>query len=138
LVCVPTAWLSKGEYCATNQQSGTYVRHHDEYDGGAGRSGGPGVGEDLPTAAASKAAAISGNPAKTGTFNFTVKATGGGLTATLVYQITVTVQGPPDQLVCAPPDNGGFLESGVCVLPDAVIGLPYQGHLVTSRQPAAR
>jgi hypothetical protein len=78
--------------------------------------------------------AIAGNPAQTGTFNFTVKATDGSLTSTLVYQITITVQGPPDQLVCDPADNGGFLESGVCVLPDAVIGLPYQGQLLTSHQ----
>jgi large repetitive protein len=77
---------------------------------------------------------ISGNPAKAGTFNFTIKATDGGLTSTLAYEITVTVQGPPDALVCDPADNGGFLESGVCYLPDAVIGLPYQGHLVTSHK----
>jgi hypothetical protein len=44
------------------------------------------------------------------------------------------VQGPPDQLLCDPADNGGFLISGSCVLPDAVIGLPYQGHLVTSHK----
>jgi hypothetical protein len=44
------------------------------------------------------------------------------------------VQGPPDQLVCTTAVNGGFLENGVCVLPDAVAGLPYQGHLVTSHQ----
>jgi large repetitive protein len=77
---------------------------------------------------------ITGNPTQTGTFNFTIKATDGGLTSTMAYQITVTVQGPPDQLVCDPADNGGFLESGVCVLPDAVIGQPYQGHLVTSHK----
>ena len=77
---------------------------------------------------------ISGNPTQTGTFNFTVKATDGGLTSTLPYQITITVQGPPDQLLCDPADNGGFLESGTCVLPDAVLGQPYQGHLVTSHK----
>ena len=77
---------------------------------------------------------ITGNPAKTGTFNFTIKAAGGGLTATLAYQITITVQGPPDQLVCNPSVNGGFLENGVCVLPDAIQGRAYQGHLVTSHQ----
>jgi large repetitive protein len=75
---------------------------------------------------------ITGNPTQTGTFNFTIKATDGGLTSTLAYQITITVQGPPDQLVCTPAANGGFLESGVCVLPDAVIGQSYQGHMVTS------
>jgi hypothetical protein len=78
---------------------------------------------------------ITGNPTKTGTFNFTIKAAVGSNTSTLTYQITVTVQGPPDQLVCSPSVNGGFLENGVCVLPDAVIGVPYQeGHLVTSHQ----
>ena len=79
-------------------------------------------------------AAITGNPTKAGTFSFTIKATDGGLTSTLAYEITITVQGPPDQLLCDPADNGGFLISGVCVLPDAVIGLPYQGHLVTSHK----
>jgi large repetitive protein len=74
---------------------------------------------------------ISGNPTRAGTSNFTVKATDGGFTATLAYQITVTVQGPPDQLLCSTA-NGSFLISGVCVLPDSVVGQPYQGHLSTS------
>jgi hypothetical protein len=78
--------------------------------------------------------AITGNPTQAGTFNFTIKATGGGLTATLAYQITITVQGPPDQLVCDPAVNGGFLENGICLLPDAVTGQLYQGHLITSHQ----
>jgi hypothetical protein len=74
---------------------------------------------------------ITGNPTQAGTFNFTVKATDGGLTSTLAYQITITVQGPPDQLLCNAA-TGSFLINGVCVLPDAVIGQPYQGHLPTS------
>jgi len=74
---------------------------------------------------------ITGNPTKAGTFSFTVKATDGGLTATLAYQITVTVQGPPDQLLFTAA-NGSYLVSGVCTLPDAILGVPYQGHLVTS------
>ena len=78
---------------------------------------------------------ITGNPAKTGTYNFTIKAAIGSNTSTITYQITVTVQGPPDQLVCSPSVNGGFLENGACVLPDAEIGVPYQeGHLATSHQ----
>jgi large repetitive protein len=77
---------------------------------------------------------ITGNPTQAGTFNFTIKATDGGLTSTLAYEITVTVQGPPDQLLCDPASNGGFLISGICELPDAVTGLPYQGHLLTSHQ----
>jgi hypothetical protein len=36
--------------------------------------------------------AITGNPAKAGVFNVTIKATDGGLTATLAYEITITVQ----------------------------------------------
>jgi hypothetical protein len=44
------------------------------------------------------------------------------------------VQGPPDQLVCEPGDNGGFLESGTCILPDPIVGQSYQGHLLTSHQ----
>ena len=74
---------------------------------------------------------ITGNPTQAGTFNFTVKATDGSLTSTLAYQITVTVQGPPDQLLCNAA-NGGFLINGVCVLPDSVVGQHYQGHLPTS------
>jgi hypothetical protein len=85
-------------------------------------------------ASSATSAAISGNPAQAGTFNFTVKATDGGKTSTLAYQITITVQGPPDQLVCTPAANGGFLIGGVCVLPDANTGLPYQGHLLTAHQ----
>ena len=85
-------------------------------------------------ASSGSAAVISGNPTRAGTFNFTIKATDANLTSTLAYQITVTVAGPPDQLVCTPAANGGFLENGVCVLPDAVIGVSYQGHLVTSHQ----
>ena len=93
-------------------------------------------GLTMPTSAPSTSGgvAITGNPTQTGTFNFTIKATGGGLTAILAYQITITVQGPPDKLVCSPAANGGFPENGVCVLPDAVSGQPYAGHLLTSHQ----
>ena len=76
---------------------------------------------------------ITGNPTKAGTFNFTVKATDGSLTSTLAYQITVTVQGLPDQLLCTAA-NGSYLISGTCVLPDATLGAAYQGHLPTSHQ----
>ena len=74
---------------------------------------------------------ITGNPVTAGTFNFTVKASDGGLTSTLVYQITITVQGPPDQLLCAAA-TGSYMLQGVCQLPDATLGLPYQGHLTKS------
>jgi large repetitive protein len=86
------------------------------------------------SAQSATAAAITGTPAQAGTYNFTIKATDANLTATQAYQIVVTVQGAPDQLVCAPGSNGGFLESGTCVLPDAITGQPYAGHLLTSHQ----
>ena len=91
----------------------------------------PGLSLAPPSASGT---AVTGNPAQAGTFSFTIKATDGGLTSTQAYRITITVQGPPDQLLCDPADNGGFLISGACVLPDAVTGLPYQGHLVTSHK----
>ena len=75
---------------------------------------------------------ITGNPAEAGVFKFTIKASINN--ATQAYEITITTQGPPDQLLCALGDNGGVLESGVCVLPDATAGLPYTGHLPTSHQ----
>jgi large repetitive protein len=86
------------------------------------------------SAQSATSAVITGNPTQTGTSNFTIKAAVGSHTSTLTYQITITVQGPPDGLVCDPAVNGGFLENGVCVLPDAVIGQSYQGHLVTSHK----
>ena len=86
------------------------------------------------SASSAASTVITGNPTHTGTFNFTVKATAGSLTSTMTYQITVTAQGPPDQLACSPSVNGGFLENGVCVLPDAVLGQPYAGHLDTAHQ----
>lgn len=73
---------------------------------------------------------ITGNPTQAGTFNFTIKATDGSLTSTLAYQITITVQGPPDQLLCD--SAGDFLVGGVCVLPDAITGQSYAGQLTTS------
>jgi len=91
-------------------------------------------GLTLPAQPGSGSAVISGNPTQAGVYDFTIAASTapGGATVTLAYEITITVQGAPDQLVCTPAANGGFLESGVCVLPDAIAGVPYQGHLLTS------
>jgi large repetitive protein len=88
----------------------------------------------LPPGLIMSGATITGNPTKAGVFDFTIKATKGGQTATLAYEITITVQGPPDQLLCSPAVNGGFLEGSTCVLPDANVGVPYRGHLPTSHQ----
>jgi large repetitive protein len=93
-------------------------------------------GLTLPAQPGSGSDVITGNPTKAGVYNFTIKAATGpsGKTVTLAYEITITVQGAPDQLLCQLGDNGGILESGVCVLPDAIVGQPYAGHLLTSHQ----
>ena len=62
-------------------------------------------------------AVITGNPTRAGTFNFTIKAAAGGLTSTLTYQITVTVQGPPDQLVCTPLSTAASWKTGSACCP---------------------
>jgi hypothetical protein len=87
----------------------------------------PGLTMSAPSGLAT---VIKGNPTQAGSFNFTVKATDGNLTSILTFQITVTVSGAPDQLLCT--SSGDFLESGVCVLPDAIAGQSYPGQLATS------
>src|SRR5260370_3899988 len=73
-------------------------------------------------------AVITGNPTQTGTFNFSIKVTSPQrLPSTRAYQITITVQGPTDHLVCDPPVNGGFLINGGSVVPDAAIGHTHHG-----------
>jgi hypothetical protein len=37
-----------------------------------------------------------------------------------------------DRLVCSPDTNGGKLVNGVCVLPGATVGQPYEGFILTS------
>ena len=74
---------------------------------------------------------VTGTPTQAGTFVFTVQATSPqGATATLAYSITITAQ-PPDRLVCDA-GNGGTLVNGVCVLPGASVGQPYEGFIITS------
>ncbi len=97
-------------------------------------SGGFPAGLTLPATSTSGSVVITGNPAKAGVYDFTIKASAGSETATLAYEITITAAGPPDQLLCALGGNGGVLESGICVLPDAVADLPYAGYLLTSHQ----
>jgi large repetitive protein len=74
---------------------------------------------------------VTGTPTQAGTFVFTVQATSPqGATAALAYSITITAQ-PPDRLVCDA-SNGGTLVNGVCVLPGASVGQPYEGFIITS------
>ncbi len=39
----------------------------------------------------------------------------------------------PDRLVCSPSQNGGRLVGGVCTLPEASQGQPYEGFILTSQ-----
>jgi hypothetical protein len=89
-------------------------------------------GLTMPTAQPGTTTVITGNPTQTGTFNFTIKGRGSPVVtpATRAYRITITTQGPPDKLLCDAP--GDFLITGTCVLPDAIIGQPYQASLPTS------
>ena len=41
-------------------------------------------------------------------------------------------QSRPITLLCSPGSNGGTLVNGVCVLPAAAVGQPYEGFLLTS------
>jgi large repetitive protein len=93
-------------------------------------------GLTLPAQPGSGSDVITGNPTKAGVYDFTIEAATGpsGRSVELAYEITITVQGPPDQLLCQLGDNGGVLENGVCLLPDAITGLSYAGHLVTSHR----
>src|SRR5262249_62130182 len=50
---------------------------------------------------------------------------------TRAYRITATAP-PPDSVVRSPATNGGTLIGGVCVLPGANIGQPYEGFILTS------
>jgi large repetitive protein len=43
-----------------------------------------------------------------------------------------TTKAAKDKLVCSPGSNGGTLVNGVCVLPDASVGQPYEGFIITS------
>jgi hypothetical protein len=89
-------------------------------------------GLTMPTARPGTTTNIVGNPTQTGTFDFTIQGRGSPVVtpATRPYQITITTQGPPDNLLCNA--AGDFLISGTCVLPDAIIGQPYQALLPTS------
>ena len=41
-------------------------------------------------------------------------------------------QAAPFTLLCSPSTNGGTLVHGICVLPGATVGQPYEGFLLTS------
>jgi hypothetical protein len=43
-----------------------------------------------------------------------------------------------DKLVCSPDTNGGHLVNGVCILPGATVGEPYEGFILTSASSGGR
>ncbi len=76
---------------------------------------------------------IEGVATTPGTFGFTVKAADPDerLSVLQTYSIAITTP-PPDVLLCSPDTNGGTLVNGVCVLPGAAVGQPYEGFIITS------
>ena len=56
----------------------------------------------------------------------------GSLLVGLAAATPALAQSPPITLLCSPSTNGGTLVNGVCVLPGATVGQPYEGFLLTS------
>ena len=59
----------------------------------------------------------------------------GSLAGALLAGIGATpaqAQSRPITLLCSPASNGGTLVNGVCVLPAAAVGQPYEAFLLTS------
>ena len=56
----------------------------------------------------------------------------GGLLAGLATATPALAQARPITLLCSPASNGGTLVNGVCVLPAAAAGQPYEAFLLTS------
>jgi len=59
-------------------------------------------------------------------------AAAGALLAGIAMASPALAQSSSISLLCSPGTNGGTLVRGVCVLPGAVVGQPYEGFLLTS------
>jgi len=59
-------------------------------------------------------------------------AAAGALVAGIVTAGPALAQSASLSLLCSPDTNGGTLVTGVCVLPGAKVGQPYEGFLLTS------
>jgi hypothetical protein len=57
---------------------------------------------------------------------------GGALLAGIATASPALAASQPITLLCSPGTNGGTLVHGVCVLPAAKVGQPYEGFLLTS------
>jgi hypothetical protein len=62
----------------------------------------------------------------------TAVAAAGALLAGIPAATPALAQSSSITLLCSPDTNGGTLVKGVCVLPGAVVGQPYEGFLLTS------
>jgi hypothetical protein len=63
---------------------------------------------------------------------FAAVAAAGALVAGIVTAGPVLAASASLSLLCSPDTNGGTLVKGVCVLPRAKVGQPYEGFLLTS------
>lgn len=63
---------------------------------------------------------------------FAAVAAAGALVAGVVTTGPALAQSASLSLLCSPDTNGGTLVRGVCVLPGARVGQPYEGFLLTS------
>jgi hypothetical protein len=59
-------------------------------------------------------------------------AAAGSLLVGVAVTTPALAQSQPINLLCSPSTNGGTLVNGVCVLPAAAVGLPYEAFLLTS------
>ena len=59
-------------------------------------------------------------------------AAAGSLLAGIATATPALAQARPITLLCSPSTNGGTLVNGVCVLPAAAVGQPYEAFLLTS------
>jgi hypothetical protein len=63
---------------------------------------------------------------------FAAVAVAGALVTGIVSAGPALAQSATLSLLCSPDTNGGTLVNGVCVLPGATVGQPYEGFLLTS------
>jgi len=75
---------------------------------------------------------LIGTPTQDGTFTFTVRVVN-PRRQTAQETFAITVNEPPTLvLLCSPGDNGATLVNGVCVLPSASVGQPYEAFILTN------
>jgi hypothetical protein len=129
-VCVLPGAIAGG---ANDYFDGILANNNEATDTFSIVSGSLPPGLSMPSHYGAAGTIITGTATQPGTFKFVVKGVDpdDGQSGLQAYSITVTRQ-PPDMLVCSPGSNGGTLVGGVCVLPAASVGQPYEGFIITS------